>query len=181
MDKVIVKTARSADFQKKFQPPYNPEDEYRPLKFSHYEPPIPGYAIARNGVVTGPVKKGLNWCAANAKMGEKSRPQLVLRGKHVLLHRAVGLSFFEELKWHFSDEFMREFNNAGPILTRMCIDEMFQIDHIDGEPWNPHISNLRFMSPRDNIAAAHDQVLLGVAKKYETGNHANPVFEEPEE
>ena len=147
--------------REKYFPEYDPNEELRPLKWAHFMKPITTYKISRSGIVIGPKGIPLKWLAKNADRGENSTPKVSLYGvreaiytnstkKDAAIHRAVAFTYYDELQWDMSDEFLGKFDVADPLIQRIFIDQVFEVDHHNGIRWDPHISNLRLMLPGDN-------------------------------
>lgn len=166
-------TVKSADMRKKYYPEYDPNDEYRPVKWQHFMSPIPKYRINRSGLVIGPSGRPLLWKANKPERGEGSSPSVNLsrvlpegKNKPLQVHRGVAYTFYEELQWDMDDSFIEEFEKCSPFIQKLLLDSVFHVDHHDGIRWNPHISNLRLMLPMDNYEKSYPKLLRAVRERH---------------
>ena len=156
-----TKRISSEVMREKYFPEYNPDDEFRPIKWKHFMKPVTKYKISRSGIVVGPKGIPLKWMAKNADRGENSTPQVGIyvdkdelytdrTKKDLQIHRGVAFSYYDELQWEMGEDFLEKFEVADPLIQKILIDEVFQVDHHNGVRWDTHISNLRLMLPGDN-------------------------------
>ena len=169
----VVEIVKSADMREKYQPEYDPNDEYRPIKWQHFMSPISKYKISRSGLVIGSRGKPMQWRANKPERGEGSCPSVTLssvlpddKNKTIMIHRAVAYTYYDELQWGMDDSFIEEFEKCSPYIQKLLVDHVFHVDHSDEIRWNPHISNLRLMLPMDNTEKSYAKQRLAVRKRF---------------
>ena len=170
----IVEIVKSSDMREKYQPEYDPNDEYRPIKWQHFMAPVSKYRINRSGIVIGTRHKPMSWRANKPERGEGSAPSVTLSGvlpenknKTIMIHRAVAFTYYDELQWGMADSFIEEFEKCSPYIQKLLVDHVFHVDHDDEIRWNAHISNLRLMLPVDNNEKSYAKQKRAVRERFD--------------
>ena len=145
-------------FPNQYFGPDLPDEEFRPCYYHGKE--IPGYFVSQYGNVKGKQKRRLKWSRRN-KTQWYPNINLYLPNAGYLedfdrantekirvpVHTLVANSFLP-LTNETVPEALRGYNFDKTALE--YIRSLLYIDHIDNDPTNPHVSNLRYVSPKEN-------------------------------
>ena len=124
---------------------------------------FPRYTISKYGNIIGPAGRKLLWGKRDNRFtGIKANVCFTWEGiliedgfeynKHkkivMQVHRLVAETFlqFPEYLPEVLKEDWKVISKATQSLIRDCL----QVDHKDGNPWNPRWDNLKWMTPKDN-------------------------------
>ena len=153
------------------QPEWTGKEELTELKYRGHI--VPGYKIARTGLIISykVSKKGrpLTWSRRSPKadypavklqipietigIAYSSKSYDLNHAKVGMIARRVDVHLAVADTWLWIDSCPLDLElywSSFSIELKEIMRSYFQVDHIDNDRWNPHVSNLRFVSPRHN-------------------------------
>lgn len=152
----------NAELREKFQDFNIENEEFVPLFFRGYET---DYKISKYGNVLGKRGQKLKWTNKDTKVRACARVSIYPSNKgtfeddgytytasnrctSVYLHRMVALHFlpFPE---HLPEELKNDWSKVSE-TTQNIIKDSLQVDHLDGNPYNPRWDNLEWVTAKEN-------------------------------
>ena len=148
------------------------DEVYVPLKYQGVT--FHNYKISKYGTVIGPRGTKLKWqvrskttpypCigASTLNKAEITIPEenwtatQWARKINIAIHNAVAESFLDFTEDNLPD-CLKGYNLDEKALT--YIRSLMTVDHIDNDTGNPHVDNLRYITPRENAPSNKEKLL----------------------